>query len=736
MFRKWLVLSVLALPGAVHGAELNEIDSPDSVLEEIIVSGYRSTSPLELNASLTLFDSETIRISTVEHFEELVQMIPNMNLSGEGSRARYFQLRGVGEREQYEGAPNPSVGYIIDDIDLSGIGGVASLYDVQQIEILRGPQSARYGSSALAGVIYMRSTPPAEQTSMNVEITAGNDGLFSFGAAVGGRLSDHSSGRLSLHHFESNGFRDNNYLDRDDTNGRDELTARGKLHWSFADDWNALLTGMYTDFDNGYDAWTVRNDDITHSDKPGRDSQKTRAGSMRLKGPLNDHVDLVSITGLADSDILFSYDGDWGNDDFWQQYGNYIYDYEYINPRERSSLNQEFRLLSSPEGRLFNDSTNWVMGVFIQRLKEDNQISSTGIYDDSSEENYCPPCLTDRQISSEYEADTLALFGSLDSRLGEKLGLSVGLRYERWDASYDDEWQDLNYPDNPPGGNSCSQFDCEPSENMWGGHLALSYDWRENLRSYARIARGFKAGGFNPSLAALQGVAVLDPEFIPYRPEYLWNYEVGLKGLWLEGSLSGDLALFYMDRNDAQLSQSSQQVPFDPNSFVFVTYNGDVGVYGLEASAYWQINEAWQLHGSLGLLDTKIRESEKTLAVSPNAVNRDLAHAPPYTMNIGTTYTAPGGWFARLDINAIDAYYFDISHNRQSDAYRLVNLRVGKQWGAWALSAWTRNLFGEDYATRGFYFGNEPPLFENTLYTRFGEPRTYGITLSYDYDGK
>ena len=727
---------MLALPGAVHGAELSEVDSRDSILEEIIVSGYRSTSPLELNASLTLFDSETIRISTVEHFEELVQMIPNMNLSGEGSRARYFQLRGVGEREQYEGAPNPSVGYIIDDIDLSGIGGVASLYDVQQIEILRGPQSARYGSSALAGVIYMRSTPPAEQTSMNVEITAGNDGLFSFGAAVGGRLSDHSSGRLSLHHFESNGFRDNNYLDRDDTNGRDELTARGKLHWSFADDWNALLTGMYTDFDNGYDAWTVRNDDITHSDKPGRDSQKTRAGSMRLKGPLNDHVDLVSITGLADSDILFSYDGDWGNDDFWQQYGNYIYDYEYINPRERSSLNQEFRLLSSPEGRLFNDSTNWVMGVFIQRLKEDNQISSTGIYDDSSEENYCPPCLTDRQISSEYEADTLALFGSLDSRLGEKLGLSVGLRYERWDASYDDEWQDLNYPDNPPGGNSCSQFDCEPSENMWGGHLALSYDWRENLRSYARIARGFKAGGFNPSLAALQGVAVLDPEFIPYRPEYLWNYEVGLKGLWLEGSLSGDLALFYMDRNDAQLSQSSQQVPFDPNSFVFVTYNGDVGVYGLEASAYWQINEAWQLHGSLGLLDTKIRESEKTLAVSPNAVNRDLAHAPPYTMNIGTTYTAPGGWFARLDINAIDAYYFDISHNRQSDAYRLVNLRVGKQWGAWALSAWTRNLFGEDYATRGFYFGNEPPLFENTLYTRFGEPRTYGITLSYDYDGK
>ncbi len=733
MFRKLLMFYVLVQPGAAYCADLEDMDSPDSILEEIVVSGYRATSPLELDASLTVLDQESIRLATVEHFEELVQLVPNMNLSGEGSRARYFQLRGIGEREQYEGAPNPSVGYFIDDINLSGIGGVASLYDVHQIEVLRGPQSARYGSSALAGVIYMRSTPPSEQTSADIELTTGNDGLFSIGAAVGGRLSDRSSGRLSVHHFESNGFRDNDFHGRNNSNGRDELTVRAKLQWSFADDWNALLTGLYMDFDNGYDAWTVLNGATTFSDKPGRDSQETRAGSLRLSGPINKQMDLVSITGLADSDIFFSFDGDWGNDDFWQQYGNYIYDYEYLNPRERSSLNQEFRLLSSPEGRLFNDSTDWVLGVFAQRLNEDNQISSTGIYDDSGEENYCPPCLTDRQIRSEFEADTLAVFGSLDAQLGEKTELSFGLRYERWEASYDDEWRDLNYPDNPPGGDSCAQFDCNPSENMWGGHLSLSYNWQENLRVYARIARGFKAGGFNPSLAALQGVALLDPEFIPYQPEYLLNYELGLKGLWLNGRLSADLALFYMDRDNAQLSQSSQQVPFDPNSFVFVTYNGDARAFGLEASANWQLNDSWQLHGSLGLLDTKISESEKTLIVSPNAVNRDLAHAPPYTLNLGTTYTAASGWFARLDLNFIDSFYFDISHNMQSDAHQLVNLRVGKQWGAWGLSAWARNLFDEDYATRGFYFGNEPPVFENTVYTKFGDPRSYGITISYNY---
>lgn len=734
MFQKLVFSVLLVFPATDCLADLTEQRPAEAVLEEIVVSGYRLTSLLELDTSLTLFDQETIRLATVEHFEELVQMVPNMNLSGEGSRARYFQLRGVGEREQYEGAPNPSVGYIIDDIDLSGIGGVASLYDISQVEVLRGPQSARYGSSALAGIIYMRSADPADQTSANAELTAASDDLFSASVAAGGPFSEQLSGRLSVNYFESNGFRDNTYLGTDDSNGREELTARGKLMWRPGGDWKALLTGLYLDFDNGYDAWTVNNDDIVHSDHPGRDSQETKAGSLRVSGSLNARLELVSITSLADSDILFSYDGDWGNDDFWQQYGQYIYDYQYINDRARNNLNQEFRLLSSPDGRLFNDSSDWVLGAFWQKLEEDNRISSSGVYDDSGEENWCPPCLTDRRINSEYTAETFALFGSLDSELSEHIGLSAGLRYEHWDARYRDQWHDLNYPGNPPGGDSCSQFDCTPSEGMWGGHLSLSYEWQSGLRAYGRIARGFKAGGFNPSLAALQGVAILGPEFIPYRPEYLWNYELGLRGVGLNETLSYDVTVFYMDRDRAQLSQSSQQVPFDPNSFVFVTYNGDARSYGLEVNAYWRLSDRWQAHGSLGLLNTSIRETDKTEMVSPDAANRDLAHAPPYTLNLGTTYTGSNGWFARLDFNAIDAFYFDISHNQKSEAYQLVNLRIGKQWDSWTLSAWARNLFDEYYATRGFYFGNEPPWFENTLYTRFGEPRTYGLTLSYHYE--
>lgn len=708
-------------------------EDSDQLLEEIVVSGYRQLAPLATDSSITVLSEATIRQATIANFEELVPLIPNMNLSGEGSRARYFQLRGIGEREQYEGAPNPSVGFFIDDIDLSGIGGVAGLFDIAQVEVLKGPQSARYGASALAGVVYMRSTDPAAEASAAAELTIGSDDLMAASAAIGGALAEAVQAHVSVSGLQQDGFRDNIFLQREDTNGRDELTARAKLNWDINEDWSALLTALYMDFDNGYDAFTVSNDAIMQSDHPGQDTQQTSAGSLRIAGPINDQVGFVSITSLADSDIHFGFDGDWGNDEFWNSYGGYVYDYQYSNPRQRDSLNQEFRMLSSPQGRWFEDSTDWVLGVFWQQLDEDNQVSSTGIYDDSAAENFCAPCLTNRQLDSNFQAETWALFGSLDVQLGEGWSLGLGWRYEHWSADYQDQWSDINYPGQPPGGSSCSQFDCQPDEGLWGGHLSLGYEFSPELRAYARAARGFKAGGFNPSLAALQGVALLGPEFIAYEAETLWNYELGLKGLWLDDALEGELSLFYTDRNDAQLSQSSQQVEFDPNSFVFVTYNGAASVQGLEASLSWQLDEAWNIHAAVGLLDSNISNTAGTAAVSPSAIHRNLAHAPSWNFNLGTSWRHKQGWFARLDWNASDAFYFDISHNQRSQSYGLVNLRLGKQWRDWAISAWGRNIFDEDYATRGFYFGNEPPDFPSTLYTRFGDPAQWGISLEYRY---
>ncbi len=145
-------------------------------LDEIVVTAdFRGRSASDVPSSITILGSEEIESMAVQHFEELINAIPNLNWSGDGHRARYFQIRGVGELEQYQGAPNPSVGFLIDDIDFSGIGTVATLFDMQQVEVLRGPQGTRYGANALAGLIYMRSAEPTAEFDGRAELTVGDD---------------------------------------------------------------------------------------------------------------------------------------------------------------------------------------------------------------------------------------------------------------------------------------------------------------------------------------------------------------------------------------------------------------------------------------------------------------------------------------------------------------------------------------------------------------------------------
>jgi outer membrane receptor protein involved in Fe transport len=705
-------------------------------LEEVVVSAFRRASVLDLGASLTMLDAEVIETATLQHFEELIALVPNMSFSGEGTRARYFQLRGIGELEQYEGAPNPSVGFIIDDIDLSGVGGVNTSFDLQQVEVLRGPQATRFGASALAGMVYLQSAGAGAEFDLRAETTAGNDDTRAAGIAVGGGLAEGLGGRFSLHRYRSDGFYDNAALGVDDSNGRDETSARGQLLWALGRGWQARLALLYAEFDNGYDAWSPENGRVTFSDNPGRDEQQTSGASLKLSGPLGAVAEFVSISAVADSAVLFSFDGEWGSADYWAPYG---YDYVYSDRRDRQSLSQEYRLVSGPDGGLFDGRGEWVLGVYAQRLDESDAILSAGLYDDRADApfSYCTPCLDHTTLDSDFDAANYALFGRLDTALDDRVSLNAGLRLERWQADYADVFRDFVYGD--PGQPGRNAF--HPEEDLWGGDLGLDYRLAERLRLYALVSRGYKAGGFNPSLArvlgapgAAFGAAVLGPEAIVFAPEDLLNYETGLKGAWLDGRLSAELSLFWMDRSDMQV-RSSAQFTDNPNDFLFVTSNAEGHAYGLESSLAWQVTERWRLHGSLGLLRSAIDAYalQREADIEGDLVGREFAHAPPYTLNLGASYSTPAGWMGRVDLNAAGSYYFDYSHDEKSGSHRVVNLKVGKEWAHWAVHGWVRNLFDEDYFTRGFSFGLEPPGFARSRYTRLADPRHYGLTVSYRY---
>lgn len=688
--------SSVAQPAASAAVPLAD---PDEI---VVTADFRALRAADLPLPVTVLDAAALDVRRVQHFEELIPHVPNLNLSGEGARARYFQLRGIGELEQYDGAPNPSVGFVIDDVDFSGLGSIGTLFDVDRVEVLRGPQGTRYGANALGGLIYMRSSAPPPELAADFEATTGNDSTLAIGAAVGGPLGDELGYRASLHAYRSDGFRHNAYLGRDDTYGRDELAARGKLAWVPTERVSVDFAGFYVDVDNGYDAWAVDNGFTMYSDKPGKDAQRSAAGSVRVEAKLA-HVDLVSISGAAETDATYSFDADWGNPDFWAPY---VYDFTQTNDRRRRTFNQELRLLSKP-GAIADGRGDWLAGVYLLDLEESNDRVDYGLDDYAV---YCDPCLA----ATDYDATNVALFGQVGLELTSRAHLTVGLRSEVRDADYTDSL-----------GNRFA-----PRDRMTGGELALTWRVDDAWSTYVRLARGYKAGGFNTSFAGVDFDEVdgVTADQIEYRPESLLSLEAGLKGAWRGGALRGELGVFAARRDDQQIKIPMQLVLGDPASFLFLTANAERGTHrGVEATVSWDATDRLTFDAAVGALDAEI----ETFSLFPDLVGREPPHAPDYTFAFGAEYRAPSGWWGRLDVTGMDAFYFDYGHDQRSQGYTVTNLRVGREWGPWSVAVWARNLLDEEYAVRGFFFGNEPPDFPAKLYTRLGDPRHAGITMKY-----
>ncbi len=702
MKQKYMVL----IPGTVFTSLLlaAPIVADAQTIEEIIVTAdFRERAASDIPASITALDAAAIEQLSVQHFEELINVVPNLNWSGDGHRARYLQIRGVGELEQYQGAPNPSVGFLIDDIDFSGIGTIATTFDIERIEVLRGPQGTRYGANALAGLVYVQSTPPSEEREGRVQLTAGSDDMLAGGVALGGALTADESllFRVSAHHHESNGFRDNSYLGRDDTNGRDETTLRARLRWLPSDTLSVDFAALFADVDNGYDAFAIDNSLTMLSDKPGRDTQESLGGSLRIEWSALSWATLTSITAAADSDIAFDFDADWGNDESWAPV---TYDYVSLSDRSRRTLSQEFRLASSEDGRIFGGTTDWLAGLYVLDLADELVTINRGEYFDPGF-NFADSL--DDTFGSRYDATNVALFGQLDSDVGEATRLSVGLRVERRTTDYEDT----------------AGLGAGPSETMTGGEIALSHDHSGELTSFVSLSRGYKAGGFN--------LGIVPADRREFGAEGMWNLEAGIKSSLFDDALALNVSAFYSHRDDQQVRTSFQLDPGDPASFVFFTDNAAEGrTLGLEAELRWAIGDTVDLYANVGLLDA---EFEEFVTPQVDLSGRAQAHAPDYTFAAGASYRHPSGFFARLDVTARDAFYFDVSHDETSQPYELANARLGYEADNWSVQLWARNLFDRRYAVRGFYFGNEPPDFPDTLYTRAGDPRQLGVTFNMSF---
>ncbi len=683
-----------------------------TVLEVITVtSDFRQQNLLQTPASMSVLTDIEITQRNAQHLEELIAISPNVNFASGSQRARYYQIRGIGERSQFQEPINPSVGMIIDGIDFSAIGSIANLFDVQQAEIFRGPQGTLFGANALAGMINITTNAPTDEFEGAVKLDAGNYNSYGLGLALSGPASDAINYRLAANQYKSDGFIDNSHLDRKDTNNRDETTLRGKLAIEVNSELTIDLSAFYFDFDNGYDAFSLDNTRETLSDQPGFDQQETSALAAKFTYEGFDKFTLVTLLSHADSDLAYGYDEDWAyagisapenieNPDFaYWEYSSTDYYF-----RDKSTQTIELRTLSNSNSKLFNGSTDWVAGIYFKQDDEDLQRQHT------------KPI---KSFASSFDTQSIAVYGQLDSQLNAQWSLSTGLRVEQRDADYV----------------KSDGFTDSIDDTMIGGKLVLSYQPSNNSFWYGSINRGYKAGGTNTD-------GSLSDNLRTFEPEYLLNYELGYKVSLLDNAAFIRTAVFYMDRKDAQIKSSFSTV-LEDRSTEFTPYFDNASSasnLGFELEAGWQIDDIFEIYGSLGLLNTEFNDFINAYGESLD--DREQAHAPNYQFNLGFNIQPNEHWLANLSVDGKDEFYFSNSHNEKSESVALLNASLSYLNDNYQVKIWARNLTDENYTNRGFYFrdstgtpgGNDPrDGYAAKQYTQLSEPLIFGITLDYQF---
>ena len=680
----------LALTAALAGWTPGSLAQPS--IEEVIVSAdFRNSQLQNLPASASVLDEALIASRNALHLEDVLLNAPNVNLAAGSSRARFYQIRGIGERSQYAEPLNASVGVLIDGVDFSGIGAAAMLYDVEQVEVLMGPQGTRYGSNALAGLINLQSRAPTEETAFGLQLQGENHGGRGLGAYASGALAPELLGRISLQSLESDGFSHNTWLDKP-TNTRDELTARGKLQWLPGNGISADLSLGHVDIDNGYDTFSLDNNRETRSDEPGFDRQQSTWASLRVDIERFDRFRMKVLAAIADSDIGYGYDEDWTWDGFHPD--GYASTDHYF--RDQKTHSAELRLLSTPEGALLNGRTSWTAGLYLL----DQELDTTRDY-----------TYADGPFSNRYGITRTALYGDTSTELAAQWSLDAGLRIEHVDAAYRDS--------------NALRF--APDDVLAGGRLSLNYRSEALGLLYASVSRGYKVGGFN-----IDGS--LDEDLREYGEEKLWNYEIGFKGNLLHDRLRTRLALFYMDRDEVQVNSFTTRVRAD-NSEEFIQYTGNAAAgfnRGLELGFEWLSNGDLSAYGSLGLLDSEYEDFINS--EGDDLDGRAQAQAPDYQYTLGLVMRLLPELSLDVNVQGRDAFYFSDSHNGRSNNYNLLNASLAWQWQNATLRLWGRNLLDKDYAVRGFFFGNDPrDGYTDKVYRQWGEPQRYGITLNVDF---
>lgn len=701
--RKIATLVALAVSAGVSPSGFTQ--SGAAALEEVVVTATRrSESVQDVAMSISALSESDLADRGISSFTEIQGMAPSLYLdqSANMTTAEVF-IRGVGTTANTP--TSPSVGVVVDGVYQLRLGtAFTELYDVQRVEVLRGPQGTLFGKNTTAGLISITTNDPVlDEFSGKVQGVAGNLDAREVRGLVNVPLVEDTLGlRVGAYTAQRDGYTENVFVD-EDTATVDRQGYRAKLLWSATDSLQVMLAAEKSDQKSDLDQAVVEYAPGSSPDLPLVSLGRAQQQHSESEDEYERYVATIDWL-IGDSYALKSISA-------WEDIETF-----YLQDRDGTAVNAQM-LYSNPQTEVFTQEVqftsdyagpaNFIVGLFYQ----DEELISPTRFSIGSGDPFLVS-LTERDQTSQ------ALFGNVSYEFTQDFDVSVGARYT--------EDEKVGTSD---GSEQSRNFD------EWTYSLKARYHLDTDKMLYASYDHGFKSGGVNR--VTLDG---LFPTF--WEPEFADNYEIGLKSQWLDSRLRFNASLFYTTFEDFQVTQSLAEL-----GTAAITNAGEVSSMGIETDFMASITENFSLSGSVAFIETEYDQYADApcnrATPQPGCSAEGLIdlsgetkdHSPEWTVNLGAEYrnylTDSMEWFVRGDYTFRDEMNLDPTldpaNNEDARSFIAARAGIGAADGQWQVAVWGKNLSDEEYVTRSQF--NSAGHLERYQ----GLSRTYGLTVDWNF---
>lgn len=704
------------LTGLAAASAITAVPSFAQLEEVVVTAERREASVQDVPIAVSAYGEELIENLQLDDTLDLINVVPNMfggNNTGLATANMYY-IRAQGNDESIS-TFDPPVGTYVDDVYITRQNANNfALFDVERIEVLRGPQGTLYGRNTTGGAISVVMKKPGDTTKGFVEVGAGSFGKHLVRASLDMPLSDKVLSKISVFDTADDGYLKNlatgeKYNNSDMTGLRVALRVlpSDTVTWDIAVDTTDIEATAIHGFIDGDDR--ISTSKITGG-LPANFDQKADYGNEVKTLNITSNLAWDMAGGTANFII--------GNREIEQ---DFLLNFPIAAPFPDFFLidnNGEHDMFSAElkwSGNIMNDRVFLSTGLYY--MDEDNKVDFADYLDLAAVGVPAPPstvftALADRVLSN--GTKSMAVYAQADIKIGDKGTLTLGARYTDEEKTFGYSGSITN-ADLDAAGVPRSQ-----DEQKVTPRIAYSHAVNDDMMIYASITNGFKSGGWN----AREAVAATA---LPFGPEEIWAYEAGIRADWMDGRLRTNITAFYSDLEDLQTTSAY--------AGDFLTTNaGGLEVTGLEAEITALPTDNWQIFAAIGLQDPKYVDLAGG-CVTPNndlaAYNTDCSVADPKrspeeTYTIGTAIDIPMGSFT-VTPTAMARYIGEnVTGTRGTgvnDAVTLVNagIKITDASDQWQLQLECKNCTDKEYVT-SFLFVNY-----------YNAPRTYMATLKYNF---